>query len=132
MTENVCKNDKKNVLLFFKKISNNFTTFVIFANQSFHWITNSIFFTWAAIFIKTKYCATKKAVLYLHFHEDVKELYFHCSQSVCLSVRLSVNKIPAIWMHRFERGFPYMVAYPTGLDLYEICTPGPRINAIVM
>ena len=45
--------------------------------------------------------------IFLHLHEIVEGLYFHCSLSVCVSVcpALLVNKIPAERMHRFGRGF---------------------------
>ena len=55
--------------------------------------------------------------------------------SVCVSVYGSgsflVNKIPAERVHRFERGFRYMVAYRTGSDPIEIGDLGSKVKVTV-
>ena len=51
--------------------------------------------------------------------------------SVCLSVCVSgilVNEIPAERMHRFGRGFRYMIAYNTGSDPIEFSDLGSKVK----
>ena len=50
---------------------------------------------------------TVKWNFFLHLHEIVEGLYFHCSLSVCLCVcpAILVNKILAERMQRLRRGF---------------------------
>ena len=53
---------------------------------------------------------------------------------VCLSVCVSgflVNKIPAERVHRFGRGFRYMVAYRTGSDPIEFGDLGSKVKVTV-
>ena len=66
-------------------------------------------------------------------------LYFHCSLSVCVCVCLCVcecpdlfvNKIPAVRMHRFGRGFRYRFAYDIGSDPIEIGDLGSKVKVTV-
>ena len=62
-------------------------------------------------------------------------LYFHSSLSVCVSVCVSgsflVDKIPAERVHRFGRGFRYMVAYCTGSDPIEFGDLGSKVKVTV-
>ena len=71
---------------------------------------------------------------FLHLHEIVEGLYFHCSLSVCVCLCLSVcpallvNKIPPERMHRFGHGFRYTMAYCSGSDRIEIGDPGLKVK----
>ena len=74
---------------------------------------------------------------FLHLHEIVEGLYFHCSLSVCLSVCVCVsgcilvNKIPAERMHRFGRGFRQMVASCIGSNAIEFGDLGSKVKVTV-
>ena len=70
----------------------------------------------------------------------MERLYFYFSLSlcvcmcvcVCVCVRLPfVNKIPADWMLRFERGFCYTVAYYTDSDPFEVGDLGSKVMVTV-
>ena len=64
---------------------------------------------------------------FLHLHDILEGLYFHCSLSVCVSVcvcvcpAILVNKIPAERMHR----------YCTGSDSIEIGDLGSKVKVTV-
>ena len=64
-------------------------------------------------------------------------LYFHSSLSVCVCVCVCmsgsflVNKIPAERVHRFGRGFRYMVAYRTCSDPIEFGDLGSKVKVTV-
>ena len=70
---------------------------------------------------------------FLHLHEILEGLYFHCSLSVCLSVcpALLVNYIPAERINQFGRGFRKMVAYRTDSDPFEIGDLGSKVKVTV-
>ena len=74
---------------------------------------------------------------FLHLHEIVEGLYFHCSLSVCVSVCLSVcpailvNKIQAEQIHRFGRSLRLMAAYITGSDPIQIGDLGSKVKVTV-
>ena len=72
------------------------------------------------------------SVPFLHLHEFIKGLYFHCSLCgcVCLSVNVSVNKIPTELMHWFDSVFTKWLLTTLAQTLFKSVTLDQKLRSL--